>query len=77
MLVLTRRPGQKLIISDKITVSIVSVGRGRVQIGIEAPLDISVRRIASSRPEDESINVKLPSGNDAASSEPNSETSLA
>ncbi len=53
MLVLTRRLGQKLIISDKITVSVVSVGRGRVQLGIEAPRDISVRRIASDLPNSE------------------------
>ncbi|MDA1229292.1 MAG: carbon storage regulator [Planctomycetota bacterium] len=54
MLVLTRRSGQKLIISHDITVSIVSIGRGRVQLGIEAPREISVRRITSELPNSES-----------------------
>ena len=54
MLVLTRRSGQKLIISDEITVSVVSIGRGRVQLGIAAHREISVRRIASDLPISES-----------------------
>ena len=47
MLVPTRRCGQKLCISDSITVCVVSIGRGRVQIGIEAPANISVRRVSN------------------------------
>ena len=46
MLVLTRRIGQKVHIGDGITVTVVSTGRGRVQLGIEAPREISVRRIS-------------------------------
>lgn len=48
MLVLTRKSGQSLIISDQIRVSVVSVGRGRVQLGIEAPDSVTVRRIENS-----------------------------
>ncbi|MCA9061752.1 MAG: carbon storage regulator [Planctomycetaceae bacterium] len=48
MLVLTRRSGQKLIISDSITIRVVSIGRGQVRFGIEAPREISVRRIPAS-----------------------------
>ena len=48
MLVLTRKSGQTLIISDQIRVSVVSVGRGRVQLGIEAPDCVAVRRIERS-----------------------------
>ena len=48
MLVLTRRIGQKVHIGDGITVTVVSTGRGRVQLGIDAPREISVRRISES-----------------------------
>ncbi|MBL8819409.1 MAG: carbon storage regulator [Planctomyces sp.] len=44
MLVLVRRSGQTLIIADNIRVSVVSVGRGRVQLGIEAPRDVRIHR---------------------------------
>jgi len=46
MLVLTRRIGQKVHIGDGITVTVVSTGRGRVQLGIDAPREISVLRIS-------------------------------
>ena len=48
MLVLTRKSGQSLVISDQIRVSVVSVGRGRVQLGIEAPDSVAVRRTDNS-----------------------------
>lgn len=44
MLVLTRRPGESIIIADNIKITVVSVGPGRVKIGIEAPPHIRVDR---------------------------------
>lgn len=45
MLVLTRRPGQKIIIGDnEITVQVLSSIDGRVRIGIIAPPDKPVHR---------------------------------
>lgn len=44
MLVLTRKPGEKIIIDGGITISVTEVSGGRVRIGIEAPPDISILR---------------------------------
>ena len=44
MLVLTRKAGEQLIIADQIRVTVVSVGPGRVKIGIEAPDWVKVDR---------------------------------
>lgn len=44
MLVLTRKPGEQLIIGHDIKVTIVSVGPGRVKIGIEAPPHVRIDR---------------------------------
>jgi carbon storage regulator len=44
MLVLTRKPGEQLVIGGNIRVTIVSVGPGRVKIGIEAPPDVRIDR---------------------------------
>ena len=44
MLVLTRKIGEQIIIAGNITISIVSVGPGRVKIGIDAPSSVSIDR---------------------------------
>jgi carbon storage regulator len=44
MLVLTRKVGEELIIDGEIRVSIVRVRGNRVRLGIQAPLDVSIRR---------------------------------
>lgn len=44
MLVLSRKVGETLVISDNIRLTIVSLGAGRVKIGIEAPREIAVHR---------------------------------
>lgn len=45
MLVLTRKSGEELVIGDGIVVSVLSVQGGRVQIGIEAPKSVRIRRL--------------------------------
>lgn len=44
MLVLTRRPNESIIIANNIKITVVSVGPGRVKLGIEAPPDVRVDR---------------------------------
>lgn len=44
MLVLSRKPGEAIRIRDDIMVTVVHLGRGRVQLGIQAPADVPVNR---------------------------------
>ncbi len=44
MLVLQRKLGEKLIIGDNITVSVVSIDGSRVKLAIEAPPEITILR---------------------------------
>ena len=44
MLILTRRVGQKIVIGDDVTVTVLSVKGNQVRIGIDAPRDVSVNR---------------------------------
>jgi carbon storage regulator len=44
MLVLSRKPGEKVRLGDGITVTVLEVNRGRVRIGIEAPGQFRILR---------------------------------
>ena len=44
MLVLTRKPGQKIIINDNIEVTILEAKGDSIRVGIEAPRDITIYR---------------------------------
>ncbi len=44
MLVLTRKPGQKIIINDNIEVTILEVKGDSIRVGIDAPRDITIYR---------------------------------
>jgi carbon storage regulator len=44
MLVLSRKIGQRIIIGDDITVTIVRIGPGTVRVGIDAPKDVNIVR---------------------------------
>lgn len=44
MLVLTRRLGESIIIGNGIKLTLVSIGPGRVKIGIEAPPNVRIDR---------------------------------
>jgi len=44
MLILTRKPGEKIIIGHDIEIEILAVGADQVRIGINAPRQISVYR---------------------------------
>ena len=44
MLVLSRKLGEKIVISDDIEVTIEEIRGGKVRVGIKAPRDIEVHR---------------------------------
>jgi carbon storage regulator len=44
MLVLSRRKGESIKISDNITITIVDIRGDKIQIGIEAPREVAVHR---------------------------------
>ena len=44
MLVLTRKPGERLVIADNIVVTVVDVKGDNIRIGIDAPREVKVFR---------------------------------
>jgi len=44
MLVLSRKVGEKILIGDKIAVTVVRVTQGSVRIGVEAPIELPIIR---------------------------------
>ena len=44
MLVLSRKVGEKILIGDNISVTVVRVAQGTVRIGVEAPDDLPIVR---------------------------------
>lgn len=44
MLVLSRKVGQKILIGDRIAVTVVRVAQGTVRIGVDAPEEYSIVR---------------------------------
>lgn len=44
MLILTRRVGEKLMIGDEISVTILGVKGNQVRIGVQAPSNVSIHR---------------------------------
>ncbi|ADG68820.1 carbon storage regulator [Planctopirus limnophila DSM 3776] len=44
MLVLSRKPGEKILIGENVTVTIVRIGPNTVRLGIEAPRDMNIVR---------------------------------
>jgi carbon storage regulator len=44
MLVLSRKPGEKILIGEFITVTVVRIGPNTVRLGIDAPRDLNIVR---------------------------------
>ena len=44
MLILTRKPGQSILIGDEIKITILEVKGNQVRIGVDAPRNIGVHR---------------------------------
>ena len=49
MLLIGRRPGEEIVIAENIKIRIVSINRGKVQVGIDAPKDVPVMRSDGTR----------------------------
>ena len=62
MLVLSRKPGESIVIGNSIRVKIVELTSGSVRLGIEAPTDVSIYR--------EELYDEIASANRAALQEP-------
>ena len=45
MLVLSRKSKEKIVIDDKITITVIKIKGNTVRLGIEAPADINIKRI--------------------------------
>ena len=61
MLVLSRKVGQRILIGDDISITIVRIAQGGVRIGIEAPRELSVVR--------EELKVELDAADEAKKSD--------
>ena len=44
MLLLSRRKNEKIVVDNRITITVVQVRGGRVRLGIDAPAEVPVRR---------------------------------
>lgn len=44
MLVLTRKANEEIIINGNVRVRVLSVERGRIRLGIDAPAEVPIRR---------------------------------
>jgi len=44
MLVLSRKCGESIVLDGEITITVVDIGRSRVQLGIEAPSHVTIHR---------------------------------
>ena len=44
MLVMSRKVGERILIGEEITVTVVKVSGGGVRIGVEAPMELSIMR---------------------------------
>jgi carbon storage regulator len=44
MLILTRRVGEKLVIGENVTVTVLGVKGNQIRIGIDAPSEVQVHR---------------------------------
>ena len=65
MLVLTRKPGQSIMIGDGVEVQVLSVAGEKVRLGITAPRDISIfRNEVYDRIEGESVREENQAGTD-------------
>jgi carbon storage regulator len=44
MLVLTRKRGEKIVINNDITVTVIEIRGDKIRIGVDAPKDVAVHR---------------------------------
>jgi carbon storage regulator len=68
MLVLSRKPGERILIGDNVAITVVRIGPNSVRLGIDAPRDMNIVREelcqapgATPTPQGIEIEVPLPS----------------
>jgi carbon storage regulator len=61
MLILTRRPGEAILIGENIEILVKEVGRNHVRLGINAPREITIRRVETLDSSDADKGAKEPS----------------
>lgn len=44
MLILSRAPGERIMVGDNVVLTVIKVEKGRVHIGIDAPREVPVHR---------------------------------
>ncbi len=44
MLVLTRRPGESIVVGHNVVITVIEIKGGQVRIGIDAPREVQVHR---------------------------------
>ncbi len=44
MLVLSRKVGERILIGDKVVVTVLAIERGKLRLGFEAPRDVRITR---------------------------------
>jgi carbon storage regulator len=62
MLVISRRPGESIVIADGIEIEVLETGHHRVKLGIRAPREIAVLRkeVELTRHENQAANRAIP-----------------
>jgi carbon storage regulator len=59
MLVLSRKPGEKVVIGDGITLTVIEVGGGRVRLAFDAPDQVRILRAELACPQGEPLAADL------------------
>jgi len=67
MLVLSRKPGERILIGDKIAITVVRIAPGIVRIGVEAPDEFPILREELAHGSRLPASDAVPSASDAAS----------
>ena len=44
MLILTRKPNESIVINDNISIKVISIEKGLVKLGVDAPKEVSILR---------------------------------
>lgn len=60
MLVLSRKVGERVLVGDKISVTVVRIGPNAVRLGIEAPKDMNIAREELADSSDDRVAIDLP-----------------
>jgi carbon storage regulator len=66
MLVLSRKPGERILIGDNVAITVVRIGPNSVRLGIDAPRDMNIVReelcqgLPGATPTPQGIEIEVP-----------------